>query len=485
MRRHGSHSHTAVDIMSVLLETSAGDIVIDLLVDYAPKLCENFLKLCKVKYYNFAPVHSVQKNFSFQTGDPLGPLSSQSDGGSSIWGLLSSDPVDRTFPALFHPKLKHLERGTVSMATVPNPADGGETRLAASQFIVTLGDETDYLDGKAAIFGKVVEGFDVLEKINDAIVDEKGHPLVDIRIKHTAVLDDPYPDPAGLREPSGSPPPSSAQLATIRIAEGDAEKLGEDQDEEAVEKAEKARREREARAQALTLEMMGDLPFAEVKPPENVLFVCKLNPVTVDSDLELIFSRFGKILSCEIIRDGKTGDSLQYAFIEFEDKGACEAAYFKMQGVLIDDRRIHVDFSQSVSRLSDMWRDQTNQKRKKHTSNGNRGGWGGVEDLEKWRKYRDEDDAPDQGDRYNMVHGEDEIKDRAARDQDRARRRVEDRRSHSPPRHRGGDRDHRKYDRSRSPRRDRHSDVRRNRDRDYDRRGHRERDRGRGHDHKR
>ena len=52
-------------------------------------------------------------------------------------------------------------------------------------------------------------------------------------------------------------------------------------DEAAVEEArERLRREREARAQALTLEIVGDLPFAEVKPPENVLFVCKLNPVT-------------------------------------------------------------------------------------------------------------------------------------------------------------------------------------------------------------
>lgn len=52
-------------------------------------------------------------------------------------------------------------------------------------------------------------------------------------------------------------------------------------DEEAEEESrEKLRREREARAQALTLEIVGDLPYAEVKPPENVLFVCKLNPVT-------------------------------------------------------------------------------------------------------------------------------------------------------------------------------------------------------------
>ena len=57
------------------------------------------------------------------------------------------------------------------------------------------------------------------------------------------------------------------------------ENLGEI-DEEAENAREKIRREREARAQALTLEIVGDLPYAEVKPPENVLFVCKLNPVT-------------------------------------------------------------------------------------------------------------------------------------------------------------------------------------------------------------
>ena len=52
-------------------------------------------------------------------------------------------------------------------------------------------------------------------------------------------------------------------------------------DEAAEEEArEKVRREREARSQAYTLEIVGDLPYAEVKPPENVLFVCKLNPVT-------------------------------------------------------------------------------------------------------------------------------------------------------------------------------------------------------------
>lgn len=70
--------------------------------------------------------------------------------------------------------------------------------------------------------------------------------------------------------------------------------------------------------------MVGDLPFANVRPPENVLFVCKLNPVTRDEDLELIFSRFGLIMSCQVIRDKKTGDSLQYAFIEFDKREEAE-----------------------------------------------------------------------------------------------------------------------------------------------------------------
>jgi peptidyl-prolyl cis-trans isomerase-like 4 len=168
------------------------------------------------------------------------------------------------------------------MATVQSSRDPDE-RLAGSQFIITLGDNLDFLDGKAAIFGKVVEGFDALEKINEAFCDEKGRPLVDVRIKHTVVLDDPYDDPPGLIEPLQSPIPTKAQLATVRIGEDD--KLDDENDVEAIEKQ---RREREARAQALTLEMVGDLPFAEVKPPENVLFVCKLNPVTTGNFTPLL-----------------------------------------------------------------------------------------------------------------------------------------------------------------------------------------------------
>ena len=139
-----------------------------------------------------------------------------------------------------------------------------------------------------------------------------------------------------------SPVPTAKQLASLRV--GDEEEIEEVGDAEAIDAA---RRARDARAQALTLEMVGDLPFADVAPPENVLFVCKLNQVTKSEDLELIFSRFGTILSCEIICDQKTGDSLQYAFIEFQEREEAERAYVKMDNVLVDDRRIHVDFSQA------------------------------------------------------------------------------------------------------------------------------------------
>lgn len=437
-------------------------------------------------------MHSVQPNFSFQTGDPLGPNSNESDGGRSIWGLLDPlQPTKKTFAPELKPKLKHAEMGTVSMATAPNPENPDE-RLAGSQFIVTLGPNIDFLDGKAAIFGTVVEGFDTLEKINTAYIDDKGQPLKDIRLLHTVVLDDPYDDPSGLVEPPESPVPSSAQLATVRVAYD--ENLEEENDPEALERV---RREREARAQALTLEMVGDLPFAEVAPPENVLFVCKLNPVTQDDDLELIFSRFGKILSCEVIRDKRTGDSLQYAFIEYANQKDCEQAYLKMDGVLIDDHRIHVDFSQSVSKIADDWRDVTNKKRRSAA-----GGFGGIDNLEKKSHYRGDQGRKivsdsvvnrlvvDRDVSTNDTNGSTRERSRDNRDKRREDHQRRERRenyhddrfrrnrsrSRSPHRDRRN-RDDGRYDRRREHSPNRHRDHRRDRSRDRHRRD--DRDHGR------
>lgn len=68
--------------MSVLLETSLGDLVIDLYVKKAPKAATNFLKLCKIKYFNYHLFYNVQKNFSVQTGDPT----NSGKGGESVYG---------------------------------------------------------------------------------------------------------------------------------------------------------------------------------------------------------------------------------------------------------------------------------------------------------------------------------------------------------------------------------------------------------------
>lgn len=431
----------------------------------------SFLKLCKIKYYNYSPVYNVQPNFSFQTGDPIGPESKESDGGSSIWGMpdvatkRTMQPEKKAFSPEFAKKRKHADRGTVSMATTPSKINPDE-RVAGSQFIITLGDNIEQLDGKAAIFGEVVEGFDALEKINTAFIDQHGRPLQDIRILHTVVLDDPYDDPPGLVEPPSSPVPSAEQRATVRIAYD--EVLEEKTD---AEQMEKLRREREARAQALTLELIGDLPFADVTPPEQILFVCKLNPVTRDEDLELIFSRFGKILSCEVIRDRKTGDSLQYAFIEFASKEDCERAYFKMQGVLIDDHRIHVDFSQSVSKLSNDWRSTTNSKTAR-----SKGGFGGIDSLEKRRQYRGAEGGKARGDSYDYVFDKEERRRRSeVDDRDQKRETATNRaRSRSPRRPDRSERDRDRYD-GRSERRQEEGRRHRSRDRYRDDRDHRSR----------
>lgn len=457
--------------MSVLIETSVGDVVIDLYTKEAPTTCLNFLKLCKVKYYNFCCFHNVQRDFMIQTGDPT----ATGKGGESVFSLLDSKTLQKKYlPAEIHPKLKHRERGTVSMAIAGASTgaqqdvnnvlgasgvggDAGAGGVIGSQFFITMGENLDYLDGKYTVFGKVAEGMEVLEKINAAYTDSDFRPFKDIRIKHTIVLDDPFPDPEGLVVPDESPLPTQAMLDTVRI--------GDDEEIESLlppEEEERIRRQKEAQARALTLEMVGDLPFAEIKPPENVLFVAQLNPATRSEDLELIFSRFGLILSCEVIRDKKTGDSLCYAFIEFEKEEECSEAYFKMNNVLIDDRRIHVDFSQSVSKLHKDWMVKKVGAKK---------GGGVAEDLnlEQRSRYREGGSGGGAGGRkYDMVFEDDRASARPG----------------SSSRNGGGGRsghrdDHRDRDRERERDRDRSSrDSRSTRDRDEQHRGSSYRDSG-------
>lgn len=320
--------------MAVLLETSIGDIVIDLYLDQAPKACLNFIKLCKMKYYNNCLFFSVQKDYIAQTGDPT----NTGKGGCCVHAKLPG-LGHRFFKDEISPTMKHSLRGTVAMAN-QKPNENG------SQFYITLRSKVEQLDGKHTIFGKVAEGYEVLDKMNSSMVDETNAPFQNIRIRHTELLDDPLDDPDGLAEliPAKSPEPIQDEVLQSIENEEDEAKLQERMASTL------------AKSQATTLELLHDLPDADIAPPDTDIFIAKLNPVTQDGDLELIFSRFGAIKSCEIVRDWKTGDSLQYAFVIFENAKDCEEAYFKMHDCVIDDRRIFVNFSQSVAKLWNKWK---------------------------------------------------------------------------------------------------------------------------------
>ena len=129
--------------MAVLLETSLGDIVVDLYTEERPRCCLNFLKLCKMKYYNFCLFHTVQRDFIAQTGDPEGT----GEGGKSVWATFKGEEY-RYMEAEVAPRIKHKKLGALSMV------DNG-SGYHTSQFFFTLRENLSYLDGKHTVFGEV------------------------------------------------------------------------------------------------------------------------------------------------------------------------------------------------------------------------------------------------------------------------------------------------------------------------------------------
>lgn len=73
--------------------------------------------------------------------------------------------------------------------------------------------------------------------------------------------------------------------------------------------------EKTLKSRALVLQMLGDIRDADELPPENVLFVCRLNSVTESDDLELAFHRFGNIKSCNVVRDPITKARYVYVYV--------------------------------------------------------------------------------------------------------------------------------------------------------------------------
>ncbi|WP_404666119.1 peptidylprolyl isomerase [Rhabdochlamydiaceae symbiont of Dictyostelium giganteum] len=151
----------------VLVTTTQGSFEIELFTENAPKTCENFLKLAEKGYYNGTSFHRVIPNFMIQGGDPKG----NGTGGESIWG--------DTFEDEFHPTLKFDKEGILAMANRGPNTNG-------SQFFITT-TATPWLTNKHTIFGKVVKGYDVIQKI-ESTGSSSGRTSISTQIQSITVL---------------------------------------------------------------------------------------------------------------------------------------------------------------------------------------------------------------------------------------------------------------------------------------------------------
>ena len=150
------------------LKTTLGSVTVELFEDIAPKTCENFTTHVKNGYYNGLIFHRVIKEFMIQGGDPTGT----GMGGKSIWGKPFEDEVTskKTFD----------KKGLLAMANA-GPGTNG------SQFFITTA-ETPWLNMRHTIFGEVVEGYDVVEKLEGVEVDPRDKPRKPIKIEEATLL---------------------------------------------------------------------------------------------------------------------------------------------------------------------------------------------------------------------------------------------------------------------------------------------------------
>lgn len=153
--KQGTHAH---------FETSMGNFTIELFEQQAPKTVENFVKLAEKKFYDGVIFHRVIDGFMIQGGDPTGT-------GRGGPGYQFADE--------FHPQLKHNSEGMLSMANAGPNTNG-------SQFFITL-TATPHLDGKHAVFGKVVEGIDVVKKIGKTPTKAGDRPATDVVMKSVKI----------------------------------------------------------------------------------------------------------------------------------------------------------------------------------------------------------------------------------------------------------------------------------------------------------
>ena len=144
------------DMTTITLVTDKGDIKLQLFDEDTPITAGSFLLLSEEGFYNGITFHRVEPGFVIQGGDPKG----NGTGGPGF-----------TIPDEVRPNLKH-DRGMLSMAKTSAPNTGG------SQFFVCLGgpNVTGHLDMKHTVFGKVLEGMDVVDQIR------KGDKILEARV---------------------------------------------------------------------------------------------------------------------------------------------------------------------------------------------------------------------------------------------------------------------------------------------------------------
>lgn len=140
-----------------VLETNQGVIEVKLMPDIAPKACENFEKHIESGYYNGVIFHRVIPNFMIQCGDPTGT----GRGGESIWGKPFQDECTA--------KVKFDKVGLLAMANAGPNTNG-------SQFFITTA-RTPWLNMNHTIFGEVIKGYDVVQKIENVPTSHMDKPV--------------------------------------------------------------------------------------------------------------------------------------------------------------------------------------------------------------------------------------------------------------------------------------------------------------------
>ena len=154
-------------ITVAIIKTNMGTIEIELFVDKTPKTVENFVGLAEKGYYNGVVFHRIIKKFMIQSGDPTGT----GRGGASLWGGKFEDE--------FVSDLKHDIPGILSMANSGPNTNG-------SQFFITL-IATPWLDGKHTIFGKVINGIDVVYAIGEVKTAAGDKPVNEVVMEKVTI----------------------------------------------------------------------------------------------------------------------------------------------------------------------------------------------------------------------------------------------------------------------------------------------------------